>query len=253
MDRMGSTRSDETANEGSSMSSEEHDIAEALKAAGSAAVTSVLNRKGIWRSWMKGPKPLAGHPRACGPAFTLSFVPAREDLATPQSYTAAGALRDSLEQVPEGAMVVCDGRGCQDMGIIGDMYGTRLFKRGAAGFVTDTPVRDGEGVALTGLSVWCTGVSSPASIHGIHFTAQQQVIGCGGVAVVPGDFIVADSDGVVVVPRAIAAEIAASAVGKAEREPYILSQLKEGRALYGLYPPDEALEAEYQAWKQGRG
>jgi len=235
------------------MSSEEHDIAEALKAAGSATVTWQLNRKGVWKSWMRGPKPLSGHPRACGPAFTLAFVPAREDLATPESYRVEGALRDSFEAVPEGAMVVCDGRGCQDMGIIGDMYGTRIFKRGAAGFVTDTPVRDGEGVALTGLAVWCTGSSSPASIHGLHFTGQQQVIGCGGVAVVPGDFIVADGDGIVVVPRAIAAEVASIAVAKAEREPYILSQLKEGRALYGLYPPDEALEAEYQAWKQSRG
>ena len=234
------------------MRSEDHDIAEALKAAGSATVTWQLNRKGIWKSWMRGPKPLAGHPRACGPAFTLSFVPAREDLATPESYRGTGALRDSFEQVPEGAVVVCDGRGCQDMGIIGDMYGTRLFKRGAVGFVTDTPVRDGEGVALTGLQVWCTGTSSPASIHGLHFTGQQQVIGCGGVAVVPGDFIVADGDGVVVVPRAVAAEVATISVGKAEREPYILSQLKEGRPLHGLYPPGEELEAEYQAWKNRR-
>lgn len=98
------------------MSTEEHDVAEALKAAGSATVTWQLNRKGLWRSWMKGPKPLSGHPRACGPAFTLAFVPAREDLATPESYTVEGSLRDSLEQVPEGAVVVCDGRGNQDMG-----------------------------------------------------------------------------------------------------------------------------------------
>lgn len=234
------------------MATQDHEIADALKAAGAATVTWQLNRRGVWRCWMKGPMPLSGHPRAAGPAFTLAFVPAREDLATAESYRVEGALRDSLEAVPEGAMVVCDGRGSTACGIIGDMYGTRLHKRGAAGFVSDTPVRDGEGVALTGLPVWCTGVSAPASIHDLHFTGHGLTIGCGGVCVVPGDFLVADGDGVVVVPRDIAAEVAEAAVVQAEREPFILEKLKEGRVLQGLYPPGEEIQAEYEAWRKGR-
>jgi len=228
-----------------------HEIADALLTAGTASVTWQLNRRGLWRTWMKGPQPLRHGMRFAGPAFTVRFVPAREDLATAESYRVAGALRDAFEAVPEGAVVVCDGRGCQDMGIIGEMYATRLKVRGAAGFVTDTPVRDAEGIRLVGLPLFCTGASAPASIHGLHYADHGLPIGCGGVAVAADDLIVADGDGVVVVPLGIAAEVASAALEQAAKEPFIQDRLKEGRALPGTYPPGEELLAEYEAWRKG--
>ncbi len=235
------------------MSDDTQEIAAALLAAGTATVTWQLNRRGLWRCWLQGVTPLAPSYRCAGPAFTLRFTPAREDLATAESYQAPGSLREALEAVPAGAVVVADGRGCQSMGMIGDMYATRLQVLGAAGFVTDTPVRDGEGLRAVGLPVFSCGLAAPASIHGLHYLDHGLAIGCGGVTVVPGDIMVCDGDGAIVVPRAVAAEVAEAALEQAAKEPFILEKLREGRGLVGTYPPGEALQAEYEAWKRDKG
>lgn len=231
------------------MSDETHDIAQALLAAGTATVTWQLNRRGLWRCWLQGVAPLFPGWRCAGPAATLRFSPAREDLATAESYQAPGSLREALEATPAGAVVVADGRGCRSMGLIGDMYATRLKVLGAAGFVTDTPVRDGEGLRAVGLPVFSAGLAAPASIHGLHYLDHGLPIGCGEVTVVPGDLMVCDGDGAIVVPRAIAGEVAEAALEQAAKEPFILELLQSGRGLVGTYPPDDSTTAEYAAWK----
>src|SRR5688500_10296941 len=161
-----------------------------------ATIPTVLLKKGIRRTWMKGPQPLtAGQPRIAGRAFTLRFIPAREDLATPASWSSPHSTRGAIEDMPEGCIAVVDAMGVTDAGIFGDILCARMKKRGVASLVTDGVVRDAAGVLGTGLPVWCQGVAAPPSVAGLTFVNWQEPIGCGGVAVYPDDVVVADLDG----------------------------------------------------------
>src|SRR5205085_8650438 len=115
-----------------------------------ATITTMLLKKGVRRTWMQGPKPLTpGYARAVGPAFTLRFVPAREDLATPESWASPRSTRGAIEDMPEGAIAVADAMGVTGAGIFGDILCARMVKRGVIGLVTDGVVRDGAGVLGT--------------------------------------------------------------------------------------------------------
>ncbi len=156
---------------------------------------------------MRGTSPLRpGQPRLAGPAFTLRFVPAREDLATPASWASPISTRAAIEAMPEGAVAVADAMGVMDAGIFGDILCARMVKRGVAGLVTDGAVRDIAGVLATGLAVWCKGVAAPPSVAGLTFVGWQEPIACGGVAIFPDDLVLADGDGAVVVPAALVGE-----------------------------------------------
>src|SRR5262249_35285964 len=149
-------------------------------------------------------------------------VPAREDLATPQSLASAGSTRAAIEAMPAGAMAVVDACGVTDAGIFGDILCARMVKRGVAGLVSDGVVRDLDGVRATGLPVWCRGAAAPPSLAALTFVAWQQPIGCGGVAVMPDDYVLADGDGAVVIPAALAEELAAIAREQERLEAWIL-------------------------------
>src|SRR5215212_11450468 len=130
------------------------DILNALRRTSTATITTILLRKGIRRTWMRGPKPLAaGGPRLVGRAFTLRFVPAREDLATPESWSSPISTRAAIEAMPEGCIAVVDAMGCTDAGIFGDILCARMAKKGVSALVTDGVVRDMAGVLGTGLPV----------------------------------------------------------------------------------------------------
>jgi regulator of RNase E activity RraA len=223
-------------------------IADALRATTTATLTTVLLKKGIRRCWMNGPMPLfnAGE-RVVGRAFTLRFVPAREDLATPESWSSPRSTRAAIENMPEGCIAVVDAMGVQDAGIFGDILTARMRKRGVAALITDGVVRDGEGVEGTGLPVWCTGVAAPASVAGLTFVGWQEPVGCGGVAVYPDDVVVADGDGAVLIPQALVAEVANAAVDQERLELWIMREIEKGVPLPGLYPPNAETRARYQA------
>jgi regulator of RNase E activity RraA len=223
-------------------------IADALCATTTATLTTVLLKKGIRRCWMNGPMPLfnAGE-RVVGRAFTLRFVPAREDLATPESWSSPRSTRAAIENMPEGCIAVVDAMGVQDAGIFGDILTARMRKRGVAALITDGVVRDGEGVEGTGLPVWCTGVAAPASVAGLTFVGWQEPVGCGGVAVYPDDVVVADGDGAVLIPQALVAEVANAAVDQERLELWIMREIEKGVPLPGLYPPNAETRARYQA------
>jgi regulator of RNase E activity RraA len=212
----------------------------------------VLLKKGIRRCWMRGPMPLAAAAgqRIIGPAFTLRFVPAREDLATPESWASPKSTRAAIETMPEGAVAVVDAMGVRDAGIFGDILCARMQKRGVVALITDGVVRDIVGVAGTGLPVWCAGAAAPASVASLLFVAWQEPIGCGGVAVFPDDVIVADADGVVVIPQAIVNEVAEQAVEQERLEGWIMREVESGVALPGLYPPNEETKARYEREKR---
>jgi regulator of RNase E activity RraA len=211
-----------------------------------ATLTTVLLKKGLRNVWMRGTKPIrSGQPRLVGRAFTLRFVPAREDLATPESWSNPISTRAAIEAMPEGCIAVVDSMGVTDAGIFGDILCARMVKRGIGALISDGVVRDVAGVLGTGLPIWCNGAASPPSVAGLTFVAWQQPIGCGGVAVFPGDVVVVDDDGAVLIPAALLDDVLALAPEQEKLESWIMSQVEQGAALPGLYPPNAENKAKY--------
>jgi len=221
----------------------------ALSGIATATITTVLLKKGLRNVWLRGTHPLApGQPRVVGRAFTLRFVPAREDLATPASWAAPISTRAAIEAMPAGCIAVVDAQGVTDAGIFGDILCARMKKRGVAGLVSDGVVRDLAGVLGTGLPVWCQGTAAPASVTGLTFVGWQEPIACGGVAVFPNDVIVVDADGAVLIPAALLDDVIAAGVEQERLESWIMGQVEAGVPLPGLYPPNEENAARYRAW-----
>lgn len=219
-----------------------------------ATLTTVLLKKGLRNVWLRGPKPLqSGQGRIVGRAFTLRFIPAREDLATPESWSSPTSTRAAIEAMPAGCVAMVDAMGVGDAGIFGDILCARMQKLEIAALVTDGVVRDVAGVRQTGLAVWCDGVAAPPSVAALIFVNWQEPIACGGVAIFPGDMVVADDDGAVVIPAALVDEVTAQAVEQEHLEEWIMSQVDDGMALPGLYPPNAENKARFEAAKAGKG
>jgi regulator of RNase E activity RraA len=221
-----------------------------LSAISTATITTILLKKGLRNVWMRGTQPLAeGQPRLVGRAFTLRFVPAREDLATPESWSSPISTRAAIEAMPEGCIAVADAMGITDAGIFGDILCARMVKRGVAGLITDGVVRDVSGVLGTGLPVWCQGGAAPPSVAALTFVAWQQPIGCGGVAVFPDDVVVVDDDGAVLIPAKLLDEVLATAPEQERMEAWIMEEVEKGVPLPGLYPMNAETKARYEAGK----
>ncbi len=229
-------------------------VIKALQGVTTATLTTVLLKHGLRNVWLRGTRPLApGQPRLVGRAFTLRFVPAREDLATPASWGSPISTRAAIEDMPAGCIAVVGALGVTDAGIFGDILCARMSKRGVAGLVTDGVVRDVAGVLGTGLPVWCQGVAAPASVAGLTFVGWQEPIDCGGVAVFPNDVIVVDQDGAVLIPAAMLDEVISASVEQERLEGWIMQEVERGMPLPGLYPPNEENKARYTAWTEGAG
>jgi regulator of RNase E activity RraA len=229
----------------------EPQVVQTLRGVSTATLSTVLLKKGLRNVWMRGTRPLRPEqPRAVGRAFTLRFVPAREDLATPASWGSPISTRAAIEAMPAGVVAVVDAMGVTDAGIFGDILCARMRRREVAALVTDGVIRDVAGVLATGLPVWCQGTAAPASVAGLTFVGWQQPIGCGGVAVHPNDVVVVDADGAVLVPQALLGDVLEAAVEQERQEAWIMSQVEAGVPLPGLYPPNEANKARYEDWKR---
>jgi len=219
-----------------------------------ATITTVLLKKGIRNTFLRGPMPFAeGQPRLVGEAFTLRFVPVREDLATPQSWSSPVSTRHAIEAMPHGVVAVADAMGVADAAIFGDLLVARMKARGVAGLVTDGTMRDAAGVAEVDFPIWCAGIAAPPSIAGLTFVGWQEPIACGGVAIFPGDVIVADGDGAAVIPAALVGHVIEVSPEQERLEGWLMEEVKRGAALPGLYPPDAETKARYDAWKAGKG
>ena len=229
----------------------EPQVIEILKGVSTATLTTVLLKKGLRNVWLRGTKPLKpGQGRVVGKAFTLRFIPAREDLATPASWASPISTRAAIEAMPEGCVAVADAMGVSDAGIFGDILCARMAKRKVAGLVTDGVMRDGEGVLASGMKVWCNGVAAPPSVAGLTFVGWQEPISCGGVAVLPDDVVVVDDDGAVLIPAALLEEVLAEAPEQERIEGWIMSEVDRGVPLPGLYPMNAETKARYEAWKE---
>lgn len=216
-----------------------------------ATITTILLKKGLRNVWMRGPMPMdPSLPRLVGPAFTLRFIPGREDLATPESWSSPKSTRAAIEAMPEGVMVVIDAMGIKDAGVFGDILCARMQKRGVKALITDGVVRDFEGVTQTRLPVWCTGMAAPPSIAGLTFVNWQEPIGCGGVAVFPDDVVVADKDGAVLIPAALLDHVLEAGPEQERAEGWIMDEVMGGASLPGLYPMNAETKARYEASKK---
>jgi regulator of RNase E activity RraA len=215
-----------------------------------ATISYQLLKRGIRDIYMQGVAPLnPGGERVVGVAYTLRYIPAREDVSDLANLgSAANLARRAIEECPAGAILTVDARREAHCGTIGDILATRLKVRGAAGMVTDGGVRDAEAVKAVGLPVFSAGPAAPASPV-LHIPAGlQEPIACGGVAVYPGDVIVADGDGCVVVPQELADSVAEDATGQEGIEAFVQKLVAAGRPVIGTYPPTDAVRREYETW-----
>src|ERR1700758_4452696 len=226
---------------------------EALQQITTGTITTMLLKKGIRHSWMAGAMPLGfSGKRVAGPAFTLRFVPVREDLATPESWSKPLSTRSAIEAMPENCVVVADAMGVTGAGIFGDILCMRMVKRGVSALITDGVMRAQRGVPPTALPVWCQGVAAPASVNQLTFVGWNEPIGCGGCAIFPNDIIVADDDGAVVIPKDLADFVSNEGAEHELLESWLVQEVEKGAKLPGLYSPNEESKKRYEEWKKKR-
>jgi len=231
---------------------------EQLRHVSTATLTTQLFKRGLRNVFMLGVHPLGvrepGTPNLVGPAFTLRNIPAREDLDHLGVFQdPSHPQRKAIETVPAQAVLVQDCRGDATVASVGSILATRLKVRGVAGMVSDGSVRDSATIAALGLPVYCAGAAAPLNLTKHHAIDLNQPIGCGGVAVYPGDIIVGDADGIVVIPRHLAEEVAQASADQELLETFITERIEAGAILAGTYPPDAATLADFEAWRKSRG
>lgn len=224
-------------------------LSEKLKMASTATLTSVLRNKGLHNTFMHQVAPLAPDVKMVGRAFTLRYIPAREDLDEVPLDNLKDVQRIGIEQVTAGDVFVIDARGDTRAGTMGSILAGRLQVRGCAGIVTDGAYRDSPTIVASGLPAYAAAMNAHTN-KTIHHPSEIQVpIACGGVAVFPGDILVGDGEGIVVIPAHLAEEVAVEAEEMEQKERFITEKIRAGASIVGTYPPDEQTLAEYQAWK----
>ena len=228
------------------------ELSDKLKMASTATLTSVLRNKGLHNTFMHNVVPLQSDARMVGRAFTLRYIPAREDLDEVPLDNLKDVQRIGIEQIGAGDVLVIDARGDTRAGTMGSILAARIQMRGCTGVVTDGAYRDSPTIAASGLPAYAAAMNAHTN-KTVHHPSEIQVpIACGGVAVFPGDLIVGDQEGVVVIPAHLAVAVAAEAEEMEQKERFIMEKIRSGASIVGTYPPDEATLAEYRAWKEAK-
>jgi regulator of RNase E activity RraA len=225
---------------------------EALTRVGTSTLTGILSRRGFKNMFMQEVWPIRpDQPRLVGLAYTMRFIPAREDRA--RSPSAGPIQQQAMEGCPPGHVLVVDARGDPRAASAGDIYCGRLKARGCAGIVTDGGLRDTEGIFKTGLVAYHRRPSSPPSGI-VHQPVDLGLpIACGGVGVYPGDVVVGDCDGVVVIPPEIADAVAEEALETTLYDEFAEAEVARGRSLVGLFPgAGEEAKRDFENWKKAR-
>lgn len=223
-----------------------------LKRASTATLTTQLFKRGLRNVFIQGIHRIsAARANLVGEAFTLRYIPAREDLDVVSVFeNPEHPQRKAIETVPPGHVLVMDCRRETRAASGGDILLTRMQVRGAAGLVTDGCLRDSNTIAGMDYPVYAAGGSAPLNLVCHHAVDLNVPIGCGGVAVFPGDVIVGDAEGVVVVPRHLADDIARDACEQEIMEEFVLMEIRKGRPLPGTYPPNAETLARYRQWRE---
>ena len=223
-----------------------------LGSVSTATIAMQLYKRGFRRCYLNGIKPLHnGTNGFVGPAFTLRNIPMRED------FEDLGILgnpdypqRKAIETTPTGCCLISDSCGNLEAGILGDILAERLRVRGVAGLVTDGAVRDSTDLENIDLPIYCATRAAPASFSGLYAVELQVPIGCAGVAVFPGDILAGDKDGVVVIPRSLAKEVATDAPEQERYEQFVRMEVADGRSTVGLYPATDESLSDYTKWNK---
>lgn len=226
-----------------------------LKGVSTATLTTQLFKRGFRNVFIQGVAALGKleEGNLVGPAYTLRNIPAREDLDVLDIFLdPENPQRKGIESAPPGSVLVQDCRGDKTVASCGSILATRLKVRGVAGMVSDGAVRDSGVITALGFPVFCAGPSAPTNLIKHHPVELNVPIGCGGVAVYPGDIIVGDVDGAVVIPRHLVDEVANDSAEQERLEEFIIQKIAGGVPLRGTYPPNAQTKEEYIAWKRGK-
>ncbi|MFI4994664.1 MAG: ribonuclease activity regulator RraA [Hyphomicrobiales bacterium] len=229
---------------------------ERLRTVSVATLCTALFKRGLRNQFIQDVHPLgpADFPMV-GEAFTLRYIPAREDLNPLSVFLDRGhPQRAAIERCPPGAVLVIDSRKDARAASAGAILVSRLMKRGAAGVVTDGGLRDSPDIAKLGFPAYHHRPSAPTNLT-LHQAIDIDVpIGCGDVPVFPGDVVVGDAEGVVVVPAHLADEVAKEAVEMTAFEDFVAEEVMKGRSILGLYPPtDPQSSLDFASWRKAKG
>ena len=229
-------------------------VRQRLRRVNVSTLTTCLFRRGFRTRLIDGVRPIdAGAARMVGEAFTLRFIPAREDVDGMAAYAdEAHVQRRAMEECPAGHVLVIDSRGDAGAASAGDNMLGRLKALGVEGAVTDGGFRDTPDIGKLGFPAFHRRPAPATSPIRFHAADIGLAIGCGGVAVYPGDIVVGDPEGVVVIPRALAGEIADEASEMTAYDDFVAEKVAEGRSLYGLYPATADSRAEFDTWRKSR-
>jgi regulator of RNase E activity RraA len=224
-------------------------VHDALSRVSTATLTTQLFKRGFRNTFLHGLTPFNWqHASFVGPAFTLRYIPAREDLDVVESFEDPHhPQRAAVEAVGPGDVLVMDSRGQARAATAGDILITRLQQRGAAAVVSDGSFRDSPRLREMPFPTFAQGPSATLNLTLHHAVDYQLPIACAGVAVFPGDILVGDREGVVCIPRHLAEEVAEAAVEQELLEDFVLAKVRAGAPVIGTYPPDEKTRAEYAA------
>lgn len=221
-----------------------------LARSGSANIANCLLKRGLRNTMLLGLLPLSpDQPTLVGPAWTVRFIPAREDLDTMALYATEASLhRRAIEECPPGAVLVLAAGGDTRASVMGDMMALRLKVRGVEGALTDGGYRDAPGIRATGLPCFQVRNSGPATPIALSPCEFQVPVGVAGVPVYPRDLIVGDAEGVVCIPAHLVEEVATEAAANADYEVFVAAHLRRGRSIFGLFPATAESRAEFDHW-----
>ena len=222
----------------------------ALNSVSTATLSVQIAKRGVRNTFLGGLRPTRPDLRLLGYAYTLRYLPLREDVRDADTAE-LNAQKSAIEAIGPGEVLVIDARGEPGAGTIGDILTARALARGATGIVTDGGVRDSPALARLEIPTYYR--AAHANVLGLlHYPLESNVpIACGGVLVMPGDVVVGDAEGVIVVPAAMAEDVARAALEQEEREEWALERVQAGESIRGVYPLSDEREAEFEAWRAG--
>ena len=223
-----------------------------LSTVSTATITSQLQRRGIRSTFLSGLRPITTGQRMVGVAHTLRYVPMREDLSG-ELTAGLNAQRRAVESILQGEVLVIEARNEPDAGTIGDIYSMRALQLGAVGIITDGALRDTAAIRALGIAVYHRS-SHAATYSRMHMPLDHQIpIACAGVTVMPGDVIVGDDEGAVLIPAALVGEVAADSARQEIEEEWSLSRVAAGESTVGTFPIAKERRPEFDSWLAARG